>query len=89
MPVPRHLLILSGNRRDPEVHRHRAPLHRPEDDRQTVQIQLGPQAVQRHPRQVSVGHRGRAHHPQPPVAGQETGQRTQEVTHTTLVLVSI
>lgn len=89
LPVSRHLLVLTGHGGDRQVHGHGAALHRPEDDRQALQIQLGPQAVHRHPGQVGVGQRGRPDHPQSALAGQETGECTEEVRKMTLVLVII
>lgn len=89
VPVPRHLLVLTGHRGDHQVHRHRAALYQPEDDRQALQIQLGPQAVQRHPCQVGVGQRGRPDHPQSTLAGQETRECTEEVRKMTLGIVSV
>lgn len=79
VPIPRHLLILAGHGRDRQVHGHGAAHHHPEDDRQALQIQLGPQAVHRHPCQVCVGQRGRPDHPQSTLAGQETGECAEEV----------
>lgn len=77
--VPSHLLVLTGHRGNREVHRNGAAHHQPEDDRQAVQIQLGPQAVHRHPCQVGVRQRGRPDHPQSPLAGQEAGECPEEV----------
>lgn len=79
LPVPRHLLLLTGHGGDGQVHGHRAARHQPQDGRQAVQVQLRPQAVHCHPRQDCVGQHRRTDHPQSPLAGQETSKRTEEV----------
>lgn len=79
VPVPRHLLLLARHRGDRQVHGHRAARYKPKDGGQALQVQLGPQAVHRHPSQVGVGQRGRPDHPQSPLAGQETRKCTEEV----------
>lgn len=71
LPVPGTLLLLPRHGGDPQADGHRTQEHQQEDDRQAVQVQLGPQTVHRHPCQDCVGERGRPDHPQPPVAGQE------------------
>lgn len=71
LPVPRHLLVLARHRGDCQIYRHGAACHQRQDGGQALQVQLGPQAVHRHPGQVCVSQRGRPHHPQPPLAGQE------------------
>lgn len=79
VPVPRHILLLTGHWGDRQVHRHRTTRYKPQDGRQALQIQLRPQAVHRHPGQVCVRQRGCPDHPQSPLAGQETRECTQEV----------
>lgn len=63
------LLVLPRHRGDHKADRHWTQEHQQEDDRQAVQVQLGPKAVHRYPRQDRFGQRGRHHDPQPPVAG--------------------
>ncbi len=70
MSVQGAVHIFPWNRGDRQAQRHGTSSYQPQNDRQTLQIQLRPQAVHRHPCQVRVGQRRRSHHPRPPVAGQ-------------------